>query len=1052
MSGDNTLIDTEEHSLSIAVIGMVGRFPKADTLDEWWQLIANGVECVDFLSQVNDGASRGSSAELIGTEIRAALAVTGVDLFDAEFFGISPREAEVTDPQQRIFLEAAWSVFEHAGYRSIDFPGAIGLFAGCSASHYLFENILSSGNVRAMQSVGRAQIMFTNDKDYLATRVAYHLNLRGPVVTVQTACSTSLVAVHMACQSLLNGECDMALAGGVGINLVDRKGYQYVEGGILSRDGHCRPFDAQATGTLPGSGLGLVLLKRYDEALKDGDTIHAIIKGSAINNDGSEKVGFTAPSVNGQAAVIHEAQVVAEIGADDVSYVEAHGTGTALGDPIEFQALSQAFRQTTQRQGFCAIGSVKGNMGHADAAAGIAGLLKTVLALQHKKIPPSLNFQEANPHIDFVNSPFYVQTQLDDWSVAENKKRYAGVSSFGIGGTNAHVILSDPPERRPSDASRSKQLLVFSAKTPAALERLCNSFYNLFTEQPETSLRDAAYTLQLGRVHHAYRRVLVCGNHAEAIDALQKKSPITDSRGGRGVATAAIETVFMFSGQGTQALHMGQGLYQEEQVFREQIDICAVQLQSVLGFDFREILYPTVDLEEASNRLDQTQYTQPVLFALEYALARQLQFWGVRPTAMIGHSLGEYVAACLAGVFSLSDALNLVALRGGLISRLPAGKMLAVYQSVSEVNLRLNSQPSDQLWLAAVNGPGLCTIAGSPEAVDALCQQLTIEKIDFQILKTSHAFHSGLLDPVLGELGELLRTMPLHAPTIPYVSNLTGTWITAKQATDPQYWVDHLRHPVLFAAGVETLFANTSRLYLEIGPGHTLVNLLKRNAGDRRVHACSLLNGQGSQAMTSMLQAVGYLWAHGGTIDWPSLYLDETRYRIPLPTYPFERTRHWLSADTQPGVLSAHTTASSENGMPVIANASAQPEGDSYKTDSASAGKLFHSRPMLTIDYVSSSTPTERRLVELWEEALGIQPVGVNDNFFELGGHSLLATQLLARLRGVFKVELQLANLFDQATIANLAVQIEYAQLLMKRAAEKGSGTDSSTGYHIEEI
>ena len=673
----------------LAIVGMAGRFPGASDLREFWQNLVDGVETVSRFTD-EEVLAAGIEPELAAQPhyVKAGGVLEGAEWFDAGFFGIYPREAETLDPQHRVFLEVAWHALEHAGYDPATCEQAIGVYAGCGMNTYLVFNLARNREIR--ERVQPYQLTMANDKDYLPTRVAYKFNLRGPAIDVQTACSTSLVATHLACQALLNRDCDMALAGGVTIRLPQKGGYLYQEGGIASPDGHCRAFDADAAGTVGGNGAGVVVIKRAADAVDDGDTIYALIKGSAINNDGSNKVGYTAPSVEGQTQVLSAAYSVAGVDPADVSYVETHGTGTALGDPIEIAALSQAFGDGVERQSV-AIGSLKTNVGHLDAAAGVAGLIKTTLALQAGLIPPSLHFRAPNPRIDFSATPFYVNTQPAPWRGGHSPRR-AGVSSFGIGGTNAHVVLEEAPEPRPGGPSRAAQLLVVSAKSADALTAATENLRGYLAGRRDASLADVAYTLAVGRQPFAYRRFVVVRNPEDAARALAGEEPgrLLENGGdlpGRGLA-------FMFTGQGSQYANMGRGLMESEPAFRDAVDECAAILRPHLGLDLRELIYPPVSggsrvLEEAEEQLRQTAITQPALFVVEYALSQMWLAWGIRPQAMIGHSIGEYVAACLAGVMSLDDALRIVAARGRLMGSLPRGSMLSL--SLSEEQARATS-------------------------------------------------------------------------------------------------------------------------------------------------------------------------------------------------------------------------------------------------------------------------------------------------------------------------------------------------------------------------
>ncbi|MFL6203166.1 MAG: type I polyketide synthase, partial [Thermoanaerobaculia bacterium] len=740
------------NGLEIAVIGMAGRFPGADDVQEFWRNLRDGVESLERLTEKELAAIPLAVRRSPGF-VPVIRAVSNYDHFDAAFFGVSPREADIMDPQHRLFLECSWSAFEQAGYDPERYPGAVGVYAGAAMNLYLW-NVCS--NPEVYDAVGSVQTTVSNEKDYLAPRVSYKLNLRGPSVTVQSACSTSLVAVHLACQGLLSGECDMALAGGASIR-VPEAGYLSTGTNVNSPDGRVRSFDAKAGGTLFTSGIGAVVLKRLADALAEGDTIHAVIRGSAVTNDGSQKVGFTAPGVDGQARVVRTALAVAEVEPDQISYIEAHGTGTPVGDPIEIAALTRAFREKTDRRGFCAVGTVKPNIGHLGSAAGVAGLIKTVLALEHQMIPPSLLFEEPNPQIDFESSPFFVNTQLREWK-RNGTPRLAGVSSFGMGGTNAHVIVEEAPEPQPASPSRPWQLLLLSARTETALANVTANLAAHLEAHPEDDLADVAHTLQAGRKELEHRRAVVCRDRDHARKVLAELAP-------EWAATAAAparerSTAFLFSGQGSQYVGMGKGLYETEAIFREQIDFCCERLRPHLGLDLRELLFAAEDdagAADTAERLEQTRFTQPALFAVEHALARLWMEWGIVPQAMLGHSIGEYVAACLSGVMSLDDALLLVAERGRLMQSLPSGAMLAVPLAEEQVLPLLGAR----LSLAAVNAPGRCVVSGPHEAVEALRAELSARGVAARPLHTSHAFHSGMMEPILAPFLERLSGIEL---------------------------------------------------------------------------------------------------------------------------------------------------------------------------------------------------------------------------------------------------------------------------------------------------
>lgn len=904
-------MDYQQTGLEIAIIGMAGRFAGSQTIEDFWENLKAGAELISIFPNLE---KPDSGAEANGTTqgVKAGSILNDVECFDASFFGFTPREAEAMDPQHRLFLECAWEALENAGYDSAAEKRPIGLYAGVGMGTYLWHNLIP--NPELIASRGFLQTLVGVDKDYLSTRASYKLNLTGPSVSLGTACSSSLVATHLACQSLLSGECDMALAAGVAVK-VPQNELTLSPDEIVSPDGHCRAFDARANGTIGGNGIGAVVLKRLEDAIADRDYIYATIKGSAMNNDGALKVGYTAPSKAGIANVVRAAQVISEVEPDTVTYLEAHGTGTSLGDPIEMAATTQAFRCGTAKKGYCAVGSVKTNIGHLDAAAGISGLIKTTLAIHHKLLPPSLNFETPNPQIDFENSPFYVNTRLKEWQ-RNGTPRRAGVSAFGFGGTNVHIVLEEAPERETSSRpSRSQQLLLLSAKTNSALEKATANLAMHLEQHPEFDLADVAYTLQVGRKDFRYRRAIAIANRQEAIEVLKKALPSQPGERQRSlqgssqkVLTSFTETsersvVFLFPGQGTQYVNMSQGLYQNEATFREACDRACELLEPHLGMDLRQVLYPTIEERtQAAEQLRQTAITQPALFVVEYALAQLWMSWGIQPIAMMGHSIGEYVAACLSGVFSLEDALMLVAARGQLMQQLPAGSMLAVPLPAAEIQPLLGSA----LSLAAINGHSTCVVSGPTEAIDALQlmidAKLAASDLSCRRLHTSHAFHSPMMEPILAPFKARVAQVKLREPKIPYISDVTGTWMTAQDATDPDYWALHLRQTVNLDAGLQTLFKDPSHLLLEVGPGRTLTTLVKRNVAKHaeQIAIASLRHPKDKQAdLTVLLNALGQLWLNGASIDWASFYVREQRQRLPLPTYPFERQRYWIEPPTQ---------------------------------------------------------------------------------------------------------------------------------------------------------
>lgn len=872
-------------STDIAVVGLAGRFPRARNLDEFWERIRDGVECISRLTPEELRESGLPEVALTNPNYVNAVAwLEEADMFDAGYFGFTPREAEAMDPQHRVFLECAVTALEDAGYGA-GYDGPVGVFAGASMNSYLTSNLMR--NPEVLEAAGPYQLMIGNDKDFVATRVAYKLNLSGPAMSIQTACSTSLVAIQVACQSLLTFQSDMALAGGVAVYWPQKQGYLYQEGMILSPDGHCRAFDAEAKGTVGGQGVGVVVLKRLEDAMRDGDTINAIVKGTAINNDGSNKVGFTAPSVDGQAEVIAMAQAMADVDPASISLIEAHGTGTPLGDPIELAALTQVFRASTNAKQFCAIGSVKTNIGHLDAAAGVAGFIKAVLSLKHGIKPPSLHFEQPNPQLDLENSPFTVQTSASEWNT-DGQPRRAGVSSFGIGGTNAHAVLEEAPAREAACPARPWQLLVWSAKTAQALQLASDNLASYLQTHPDASLANVAHTLQSGRKRFPFRRALVARDVAHALELLEAEKSATTKIEAQDTVDRPV--VFMFSGQGSQYANMAASLYQNEPSFRQCLDQCAALLETQLGCDLRDKIFSGDD-EGNNNELNQTGLAQPALFAIEYSLAQLWIEWGIEPDGMIGHSIGEYVAACLAGVMSLEDALSLVAARGQLMQGLPSGDMLAVFAASEAISNYLDGDVS----LAAINGPEFCTVSGASEQVAALMQRLDADDVEYRELETSHAFHSAMMDPILDEFTSRVATIDLHAPTTSYVSNVTGNWITSEQATDPAYWAQHLRGTVKFEAGLSTLLAEPNRVLLEVGPGKTLATFARQvAAGNRGIDINTSLPHPNDPSDDSqfVLQSAAILWQCGVRFDWKGFNRHGKLYRIPLPTYPFERSRY----------------------------------------------------------------------------------------------------------------------------------------------------------------
>lgn len=849
-------------------------------METFWKNLAQGRESIRRFSQ-EELLSSGDSPKPGAEYVPCCGFLDGIEWFDAGFFGFTPAEAKMTAPEHRLLLECAWEALESAGYPS---TGArVGVFAGTGFNYYLHHHVLP--NREPQNELDLLHFLVANEKDNVTTRIGFKLDLRGPCVTIQTSCSTSLAAVHVACQSLLNGECDLALAGGAAIGL-PQNGYAYQEGSIMSPDGHCRPFDARARGTVPGSGAAMVLLKRAEEASAEGDTVHALIRGTAVNNDGATKVGYTAPSIQGQVAVVTEALAVADVDPDSVGYIETHGTGTAIGDPIEIRALAEAYEASTRKDP-CAIGFLKANIGHLDAAAGVAGLIKTVLILRNRTLPPGLHFESLNPQIDFPIAPFFMNTQLRPWLGGPEPRR-AAVTSLGVGGTNVHAILEEAPAAESVDSNRKYQLLLLSARSVGALDAATDNLA-VYLQQPGCAgLADVAFTMQAGRRAFAHRRAVVAGSHHEAVVALQSSK----AAGAHSVCTGASPSiVFLFPGQGAQYVQMGRGLYESEPAFRQWVDQGCDLLSASLEFDLRRVLYPSDDGEdEAAQKLVQTNITQPALFILEYAMAKQWMEWGVRPQAMIGHSIGEYVAGCLAGVFAFEDALMLVAERGRLMQTLPAGAMLAVSLETARVEPMLGGE----LSIASENGPDSCVVSGSLPAIAELEAKLKEAGTRVRRLRTSHAFHSAMMSPILKSFASRVAATKRHAPATPYISNVSGDWVRKEQAIDPGYWAAHLRQPVLFHKGIETLKQQFPRgLFVEVGPGQTLSALLSQSDLSE-VKASMRHPGHRTPDAAFVTETLGQMWSAGVNIDWSGFWKHEHRRRVPLPTYAFERKRYWM--------------------------------------------------------------------------------------------------------------------------------------------------------------
>ncbi|MGI4740010.1 MAG: amino acid adenylation domain-containing protein [Janthinobacterium lividum] len=987
----------------IAVISMAGRFPGAATLEELWAVLQQGRETISFFTEEELDATIPAALKNDPLYVKARGVLADVEQFDAAFFGLNPKLAAAMDPQQRIFLEIAWEALERAGYLPPHYSGRVGVFAGSGNNTYYLRNVLP--DLEILRQLGDFQAMVLNEKDYIASRTAYHLNLTGPAVSVYSACSTSLLAITQAVQSLRSGQCEVALAGGASVTAPVRSGHLYQEGAMLSRDGHSRSFGAEAQGTVFSDGAGVVVLKSLAAARRDGDTIYAVIKGVGVTNDGAGKGSFTAPSAEGQAGAIRQALADARCDPATIGCVEAHGTATPLGDPIELEGLAMAFGAHVPKQS-CAIGSIKSNMGHLTAAAGVAGFIKAVLTLRHQQLPPSLGFDAPNPHIDFAASPFFVNTMLRPWP-AVNLRR-AGVSSFGVGGTNVHVVLEEYlPTPPPTTTARSAQLITWSAKTETSREAYAQQLASRLTHEP-LPLADVAFTLHTTRPAFAHRRFAVVSSPEELHQALLA-APSAPAEA-RTVRAVPGETVFLFPGQGSQYLGMGRELYAQEPVYQQAVDACAELLAAYLDKDIRAVMYAEGSTPGAEDCLRNTRYTQPALFVTEYALATLWQSWGIQPTVLCGHSIGEFVAAHLAGVFTLAEALRLVAARGRLISELPGGRMLSVRLPAEKLLALL----PPALSLAAINGPTLCVVAGRDEDVAAFAQMLEAQRIASRVLAASHAFHSAMMAPILADFRQVVETVVLSRPQKPLVSTVSGTWLTDAQATDPTYWTQHLRLPVRFADALETILAQVQPLLLEVGPGTVVATLARAPASGR---AAAVLPGlpaatSGQTDYQYMLKTLGQLWLNGLTPDWRGLYAGQQRQKIDLPTYAFDKKRCWLDSAPTSVVLVAEPAPVAFVAAPV--------------------GALPPVQLLATANHLITSpmrkTTLLTQLKTLLEDASGLEMAGVplSISLLEIGFDSLLLTQVSIMLKKEFGVPITFRQLNEEyATLEQLATYLD---------------------------
>ena len=989
---------------AIAVVGMAARLPGANTLSAFWDNLRRGEESIVTLAE-DDLLAEGIPEKTLSNHayVRRAALMDGIDEFDAEFFGFTPQAARSTDPQHRLFLQTAFHAIEDAGYDPAEIDGSVGVYATSTTSGYLLHNIMSNRDPNVVMGQGitfdMVELSMQNDKDYLATKVAHAFNLRGPALSVQTACSSALVAVHLACQSILNGECEMALAGGASLRIPHHVGYWYAPGSMVSPTGHCRPFDARSDGTIFGSGVGVVVLKALQDAVDDGDRIHAVIRGSALNNDGGTKMTYAAPTAAGQADVIAEAHAIAEVDSSEISYVETHGTGTPLGDPIEIEGLRQAFEVSEEtRSGPCYVGSVKSNIGHLESAAGIASLIKAILCLKHRALPPTLHYSSPNPELYIDKGPFKVRTEYGPWEWDGVLR--AGVSAFGVGGTNAHVVLEEAPPVSASAPSSGPQVLLMSARSTDALE---HSRKSLAAElaKGETNLADVAYTLTRRRKDNI-RMAAVVTDTQDAITVLEAGEHDNVFIGESAPSTKDSDRVaFLFPGQGAQHIGMARGLYDHEPVFAEHFDACTEGFREELGVDLRAEIF-----EGTARNLERTDRTQPALFTVEYALAKLIASYGVKPEALAGHSIGEYVAGTISGVFDIETAIKVVAMRARLMHGAPRGVMVAVALSPEAVTEYLDGEVD----IATINEPGGCVVAGPEESIKAFSERLSEKGIVARRVRTSHAFHSRLMDSMIPEFTGFLARQTLHEPQIPLLSNVTGTWLSAGEATNPQTWARQVRATVRFSDEVDVLLADPNRVLVEVGPGGTLTSSAGRHhrwsSGHRAVRLMRH-HAQNRDDRDAFLLALGQLWSAGVDVDWSPLRGGQSGQLITLPGYPFERQRHWIEHRNNVWTGGADAT-----------NAAAVAAGES-----APAAK-------------NGQSPMEATLARIWGQCLGLPTVDRKANFFELGGDSLVAISV-AMTAGNEGVDLTPQDLYENQTVATLA------KALTARYAAGGLGRQS---------
>ncbi|TRX31761.1 acyltransferase domain-containing protein [Flavobacterium sp. ZT3R18] len=1014
-------MENNNRKKDIAIVGISGRYPKSATINEFWEHLKNGKELVHFYTDEELKAVGMSEQELANPDlIKAQAFLEDPNSFDYSFFGYTKQEAMSMDPQIRMMHEQVWLGLEDAGYNPKTYKDKIGLYLSASDNLNWRAYTMISNNA----NVNSFYLNQISNENFISTLISYNLNLRGPSYYVDTACSSSLVAVHQACRSLLMRECSIAVAGGVRVYSKPYKGHLYQEGMTNSKDGHCKAFDEDSSGIVSGEGAGVVVLKRFEDAIKDNDQIYAVIRSSVVNNDGNRKVGYTAPSINGQYECIRQAHQIADVTPESITYIEAHGTGTKLGDSIEVEALNKSFGYNTNHH--CAIGSVKTNIGHLDVAAGITGFIKTTLALKNKMLPPSLHFKNPNPEINFKSGPFKVQTELSNWNSVNNQPLRAGVSSFGIGGNNAHVVLEEAPIKNKTTEDNTYKLLRFSAQSVGSLNAYQEKLVSFLEKNESDSFRDMTYTLQAGRNQFKYNRFLVSNSKENALEIL--KDPLSTT-----LYSAKLDQkrkiVFMCTGSGAQYFNMGRDLYDTELYFKQLMDEGFSIIKELTGIDVSKILYKENTDQEKGFDINKNEFTQPIVFVFEYALAKLMMHWGIHPDKLIGHSTGEYVAACLSDVFSFETGVRLVAKRALLMNKSRKGSMLSVSLSEEKIKAYLN----DNVALAVVNSPESCVLSGTEEAIESLMEIFETEEILHSKLKISLGGHSFLMDSVLEEFRQELENVEFSALKIPFVSNLTGQLITVDEAKSSQYWIDHLRHTVRFSDGLTTLLKEPNSIFIEVGPGNTLTTLFQQQNHNPAANntAINLIRHpkQEINDQEHLLIKMGELWINGLDIDWETYYGAQKPHRVSMPGYVFNKTK--LPVKVNPFELL------NLSGAEKIATVT--PFALEHFDDNEAFQEDLDKNVVSFVNYVTPTNETEEKLVEMWKIFFSKDEVGILDDFFALGGNSLKGVTMLKLIQKTFDTDIKIKDFYQKSTIKDLASEIDMRLKFVVNLEEESS-------------